>query len=96
MLREGNKPVEPTQPYVAAKPSTAATEVDPTPSSYHSKHSSAAELPRNAAKEKGKERTLDGGMQTGRVDRMRITTDSLEGSEDHVPPAKAINAAKVA
>ena len=83
-----------TQQYVAAKPSTAATQVDPRRSSHHARRSSVAELTGDNVKNEDEKKTFEEQMQTAAVDRVGVVGDAVKGSKGHISPAKTTNTAK--
>ena len=83
-----------TQQYVAAKHSTAATEIDTKRSSHRARRFSAAELTAdNVKNEAGKEK-FEEKMQAAAVDSVGLVGDAVKGSDSHISPAKTTNTAK--
>ena len=73
---------------MAAKPSTAAIEVDPRLCSHHSRRDPATEPCGDDANDGTRKEMPTGGMQTKVENRGRIKGDGKNGSEGDVPPAK--------
>ena len=84
-IREDKEITSLTQQYVVAKPSTAATEVDLTPSSHHSERNLATQVTEDNAKNEARKKTLEEPTQTVELNRVRETNDGTKG---HAPRAK--------
>ena len=77
---------------MAAKPSTAASQVDSTYSSHDSRHRSAAGLSGANVNDDSKIKRLEGEMKTGGVGGVHTAGDGRKGSEENIPPAKSSEA----
>ena len=76
------------QQYVAAKFSTADTEVDLTPSSHHATHNPTVQSTVDNGKDSRNNRMCEERVQTGEAKRLALMHDTLKGSEGHEPPVK--------
>ena len=76
---------------MVAKSSTAATEVELTPSSYLSERNSAIQFTEENAKNEAGKKALEESTQTLELNRLREADDGTKG---HAPRAKTTNTIK--